>query len=51
VLVWGSNERGQLGLGKYEDVFSPQKIDTFSRGDMKITQIAAGGYLNLACTE
>ena len=51
VVVWGSNEKDQLGLGYYEDVYQPQKIDLFCRADIKITHIAAGGSLSLACSE
>ena len=51
MISWGGNERGQCGLGIYTDVFKPTKIDIFSKPDVKVTNIAAGGYLNLACTE
>ena len=51
VIVWGNNERGQLGLGTYDDVFQPRKIDFFQRSDIKISNISANGYLNLACSE
>lgn len=51
LVCWGGNERGQLGLGHYEDVFSPQKIDFLPKGDVKLSYIAAGGDLNLACSD
>ena len=31
LLAWGNNEKGQLGLGNYEDRFQPTVIDSFSR--------------------
>jgi alpha-tubulin suppressor-like RCC1 family protein len=31
LLAWGSNEKGQLGLGNYEDRYQPTVIDFFSR--------------------
>ena len=31
ILVWGVNEKGQLGLGHYTDTHQPQKIDFFSK--------------------
>ena len=51
VVVWGGNERGQLGLGHYQDVFQPTVIDSLAKANAKINYIAAGGDLNLACSE
>ena len=51
MIVWGSNERGELGLGHYEDVLSQAKIELFSRPDVKVMHISGGGILNFACTE
>lgn len=51
IVVWGSNDKGQLGVGHYEDIFQPQKIDFFSKNNVKIQHIAAGGNLNLASSE
>ena len=31
LVAWGNNEKGQLGLGNYEDRFQPTVIDFFSR--------------------
>jgi alpha-tubulin suppressor-like RCC1 family protein len=31
LVAWGSNEKGQLGLGNYEDQYQPTVIDFFSR--------------------
>ena len=51
-MVWGGNSKGQLGVGHYEDIFQPQKLDLFSKnGENKAIYIAAGGDLNLFCTE
>jgi len=50
VICWGGNDRGQLGLGHYEDIFQPTKLETFSKGDIKIQFLAAGGDMNLACS-
>ena len=51
LLVWGGNEKGQLGLGHYTDTFQPQRIDFFSKQNLKVTSMDAGGNLTLACTE
>lgn len=51
LICWGGNNRGQLGVGHYEDVFEPTKIDSLSRAGVKVTYIAAGGDLNLACSD
>lgn len=51
IIAWGGNHRGQLGLGHYEDVFKPTKIDILAKAGVKITYISAGGDLNLACSE
>lgn len=31
VLAFGKNDKGQLGLGQYQDAFLPTKVDYFSR--------------------
>jgi alpha-tubulin suppressor-like RCC1 family protein len=31
VIVWGGNEKGQLGLGHYNDEHSPKLLDFFSK--------------------
>jgi|LauGreDrversion4_2_1035121.scaffolds.fasta_scaffold55384_8 alpha-tubulin suppressor-like RCC1 family protein len=31
VIVWGSNEKGELGLGTYENEDSPKWLEFFSR--------------------
>jgi alpha-tubulin suppressor-like RCC1 family protein len=31
LIAWGGNEKGQLGLGNYEDRYQPTVIDFFSR--------------------
>lgn len=51
LFVWGGNERGQLGLGHYQDVFVPTKVDFFAKNKLKVTSIAAGGNLTLASCE
>ena len=51
VYVWGNNEKGQLGLGTYDDEFVPRKIDFFSKQNIKISMVAAGGDLNMAASE
>jgi len=30
-IVWGGNDKGQLGLGTYEDEFCPRKLDFFHK--------------------
>jgi alpha-tubulin suppressor-like RCC1 family protein len=37
IVCWGGNEKGQLGLGHYEDISQPQIMDSFSRAGMKIS--------------
>jgi len=51
LYAWGGNERGQLGLGHYQDMHVPTKVEFFSKQKLKITSVAAGGYLTLACSE
>ena len=31
LIVWGGNERGQLGLGHYRDVHEPTRLTFFSK--------------------
>ena len=31
LVAWGGNEKGQLGLGNYEDRYQPTVIEFFSR--------------------
>jgi len=49
LFAWGGNERGQLGHGTYEDDHVPRRIEGL-RG-LKVAQVAAGGDLNVVCTE
>jgi alpha-tubulin suppressor-like RCC1 family protein len=51
VYAWGGNERGQLGLGHYADVYVPTKVDFFTKQKLKVMSVAAGGILTLACTD
>ena len=51
VIVWGGNEKGQLGLGTYEDEQSPKLLDFFSRQGQKVSMISAGGDLTLCACE
>lgn len=51
LYAWGGNERGQLGLGHYQDVSVPTKIEFFSKHKLKVNSIAAGGNLTLASCE
>jgi len=51
VICWGGNEKGQLGLGNYEDINQPQRMDSFARAGTKISYIAAGGDLTLCCSD
>lgn len=45
IYIWGSNFHGELGLGHYDSVLSPQKLSL--RG---ITQIRGGGHYTIAVT-
>eukprot|EP00347_Sterkiella_histriomuscorum_P008181 403346072 len=51
IIAWGGNERGQLGLGTYDDEFIPKRIDFFSKQGIKISGIAASGDLTLCACE
>lgn len=51
VIVWGGNEKGQLGLGTYEDEFSPKLLDFFIKQGIKVNMLAAGGDLTLCTCE
>ena len=51
VLVWGSNDKGQLGLGTYEDEFSPKRLDFFSKAGLRVQMLAGGGEISLAACE
>ena len=51
LLAWGSNEKGQLGFGHYTDVHQPTRIEFFSKQNIKVTSIAAGGNLSMAATD
>lgn len=49
VHVWGSNTKGQLGNGNYEDSYQPQKLTNgIPCGEVK--QIAVCGDINFAVT-
>jgi len=51
LIVWGGNERGQLGLGHYSDVNVPTRLSFFSKQQLKVDSFAAGGNLTLASCE
>jgi alpha-tubulin suppressor-like RCC1 family protein len=51
IVTWGGNQRGQLGLGHYEDISEPTVIESLSKSGTKISYMASGGDLNLACSE
>lgn len=40
IYAWGGNEKGQLGLGHYSEVYEPTRINYFSnrqgKQDLKI---------------
>ena len=44
---WGANDKGQLGLGTYEDACKPKKLKQLKG----IISVSCGGDLNLACSE
>ena len=48
LIVWGGNERGQLGLGHYRDVHVPTRLNFFSKQKLEVSSVAAGGSLTLA---
>ena len=48
VFSFGSNSKGQLGMGHYEDQFIPTKIDNLPNNSVR--DIATCGDQNLACT-
>lgn len=50
-MVWGANEKGQLGLGTYEDEFLPKRVDFFHKQGLKVSSISAGGDLSLCSCE
>lgn len=51
VIAWGGNEKGQLGLGHYNDEHSPKLLDFFAKQSIKVQMIAAGGDLTLSACE
>ena len=51
LIVFGGNERGQLGLGHYKDVYEPTRLTFFSKQNLVVSSFAAGGNLNLVATE
>lgn len=51
VITWGGNEKGQLGLGTYEDEHELKLIDFFSRQNIKVSMLAAGGDLTICSCE
>ena len=51
LYVWGGNERGQLGLGHYQDISQPTKVQFFAKQNLKLHSIASGGNLTLAATK
>lgn len=51
LIVWGGNERGQLGLGHYRDIHEPTRLTFFSKQKLKVSSFAAGGNLTLVACE
>lgn len=49
VYVWGNNRNGQLGLGDYNDRYTPHKL-IFPAEREKIKQIVRGDYHSMAIT-
>lgn len=50
-IVWGGNENGELGLGTYENEDKPKWLEFFSRQNLKVSMLAAGGDLTLCACE
>jgi alpha-tubulin suppressor-like RCC1 family protein len=50
LIAWGSNEKGQLGLGHFDDVHMPTKIDFFTKVGQQVHSVSGGGDLNMAST-
>lgn len=50
LIAWGGNEKGQLGLGHYQDVPAPTKINFFEKMGQIVNSISGGGDLTLAST-
>ena len=48
VYAFGNNQKGQLGMGNYEDLFMPARIDALPENNIK--EIAAWGDQNLSWT-
>lgn len=48
VFAFGSNAKGQLGMGNYEDLYMPTRVEALPENSIK--EIAACGDQNLACT-
>ena len=51
MIAFGSNEKGQLGLGTYDDEYIPRKLEFFTRAGLKVSSISAGGDLTLSACE
>lgn len=51
LIVWGGNERGQLGLGHYREVHEPTRLSFFSKQNLSVSSFSAGGNLTLAACE
>lgn len=51
LVVWGGNERGQLGLGHYKDIHEPTRLQFFSKKNLKVSNFASGGNLTLVACE
>lgn len=49
--AWGDNTCGALGIGSYDDSYTPVQIDTSSLGNRKIISIAVGKNTSYALTE
>ena len=51
LIAWGGNEKGQLGLGHYQNVETPTKMEFFSKIGQTVNSISGGGDLTLASTD
>lgn len=51
VITWGGNDKGQLGLGHYEDEYQPRLLEFFSKQGIKVNMLAAGGDLTMCSCE
>jgi len=49
VFAFGSNSKGQLGMGNYKDLYMPTRVDSLPENS--IQEISTCGDQNLACTK